>query len=84
MQTEHLKVTGMTCSGCTSKVEKALKRINGVSDVNVSLDAGEATVKFDDRLTSSEQLKLPIETAGYGVDEASAPLSHKGKGCCCS
>ena len=63
MQTEHLKVTGMTCSGCTSKVEKALKRINGVSDVNVSLDAGEATVKFDDRLTSSEQLKLRIETA---------------------
>jgi len=74
----------MTCSGCTSKVEKALKGINGVSDVNVSLDAGEATVEFDDRLASSEQLKSAIETAGYGVDEANAPLSHKGKGGCCS
>ena len=44
MQTEHLKVTGMTCGGCTSSVTKALKAIAGVGDVNVSLAAGEATV----------------------------------------
>ena len=46
MQTERLKVTGMTCSGCTSKVSQALNGINGVSDVDVSLAAGEATVKL--------------------------------------
>lgn len=40
MQTERLKVTGMTCSGCTSKVSQALNGINGVSDVDVSLAAG--------------------------------------------
>ncbi len=33
MQTELLKVTGMTCSGCTSRVIKALNGVNGVSDV---------------------------------------------------
>ena len=44
MQTELLKVTGMTCGGCTSKVMHALKAIPGVADVKVSLSAGEATV----------------------------------------
>ena len=36
MQTEHLKVTGMTCNGCTTKVATALRAINGVNDVQVS------------------------------------------------
>lgn len=84
MQTDLLKVTGMTCSGCTSKVMKMLKEVNGVSDVDVSLAAGEATVKFDDSLTSTDQLKSTIKSAGYGVDESNATLSHKNKSGCCS
>ena len=68
MQTEHLKVTGMTCSGCTSTVTHALKAISGVGDVNVSLAAGEATVQYDERRTSPEQLKSAVKGAGYGVD----------------
>ena len=47
MQTEIVKVTGMTCGGCISSVTHALKAVSGVSDVDVSLSAGEATVKFD-------------------------------------
>jgi copper chaperone len=83
MQTELLKVTGMTCSGCTSKVIKVLNGVNGVSDVNVSLAAGEATVKFDERLTSPEQLKSAVQRAGYGVGGANTNHSHQGKGGCC-
>jgi copper ion binding protein len=84
MQTERLKVTGMTCNGCTSKVSKALNGISGVSYVDVSLAEGVATVKFDQRLTSPEQLKSAVQNAGYGVGGASATPSHKGKGGCCS
>ncbi len=80
MQTELLKVTGMTCSGCTRNVIKALKGVNGVSDVNVSLTAGEATVKFDERLASPEQLKSAVQRAGYGVGGANAAHGHKGEG----
>ncbi|MGP1680226.1 MAG: heavy-metal-associated domain-containing protein [Burkholderiales bacterium] len=83
MQTELLKVTGMTCGGCISNVTKALKAIDGVGDVKVSLDAGEATVQFNERLTSPEQLKSAVKGAGYGVDATNATHSHKGKGCCC-
>ena len=83
MQTEIVKVTGMTCGGCISNVTQALKAVSGVSDVNVSLSAGEATVKFDERLTSREKLKSAVKGAGYGVDTATAAQKPKGKGGCC-
>jgi len=73
----------MTCGGCVSNVTKALKAINGVGDVTVSLDAGEATVQFDERLASPEQLKSAVQRASYGVDDTNAARSHKGRGCCC-
>jgi copper chaperone len=83
MQTERLKVTGMTCSGCTSSVGHALKAVNGVSDVKVSLGTGEATVQFDEQLTSPEQLKLAVQRAGYGIDTTNLSQAPKGKGGCC-
>ena len=83
MQTELLKVTGMTCGGCTSNVTHALKAITGVGDVKVSLAAGEATVQYDERLTSPEQLKSAVKGAGYGVDTGSTAQKPQGKGGCC-
>jgi copper chaperone len=83
MQTELLKVTGMTCGGCTSNVTHALKAVNGVDDVKVSLSAGEATVQYDERLTSPDQLKSAVKGAGYGVDVINAGHSQKSKGGCC-
>ena len=64
MQTELLKVSGMTCGGCTSKVTHALKAISGVGDVKVSLPTGEATVQYDERLTSPDNLKSAVRGAG--------------------
>lgn len=82
MQTETLNVTGMTCGGCTAKVAKSLKEISGVKDVKVSLSDAAATVQFDERLTSSSQLKSAVQRAGYGTEAADAH-SHKAKGGCC-
>ena len=83
MQTELLKVTGMTCGGCTSNVTHALKAIAGVGDVKVSLSAGEATVQYDERLTSPDQLKSAVKGAGYGVDATNTAQKPQGKGGCC-
>ena len=83
MQTELLKVTGMTCGGCTSKIMHALKAISGVADVKVSLSAGEATVQYDERLTSPEKLKSAVKGAGYGVDTTNIAQKPQGKGDCC-
>ncbi len=83
MQTEQIRVTGMTCGGCTNNVTRALKAIPGVGDVNVSLAAGEAKVQYDERRASPEQLKSAVENAGYGVDVAKSVQSRPGKGGCC-
>ena len=82
MQTETIKVTGMTCGGCSSNVAHALKAINGVHDVVVSLPNNEAAVRYDEQLTSPEQMKSAIKSAGYGVGVTSAVQKPQGKGCC--
>lgn len=84
MQTETLKVTGMTCGGCTSNVTRALKAIAGVDDVKVSLSAGEATVQYDESTTSPDLLKSAVKDAGYGVGDATTAQKPQGKGGCCS
>lgn len=68
MQTEVLKVTGMTCGGCVNSLTQALKSVAGVSDVNVLLATGEASVQYDEHVTSPEQLKLAVINAGYGIE----------------
>ena len=80
MQTEFLKITGMTCGGCTSNVTRALKAVSGVSNVQVSLSTGEATVHYDDRLASSDQLKSAVKNAGYGVNTTNTAQKSQGKG----
>ena len=79
MQTERLKVTGMSCGGCVSSVTKALKAVDGVDDVSVSLDAGEATICYDEHLTSKPILRSAIVAAGYGISEQTGAA----KGGCC-
>lgn len=80
MITQQLKVTGMTCGGCTSTVTKALKAVNGVTDVTVSLSEAEAVVRFDESLTSSEELKFVIKQASYGVQAFDNPQESLDKG----
>ncbi len=84
MQTEYINVTGMTCGGCTSKVTQALQAVSGVDDVKVSLPSGEATVQYDERLTSPDHLKSAVKGAGYGVNVTSATHKAQSKGGCCA
>ena len=82
MQTQQLNVTGMTCGGCVGKVTRALNEVTGVRDAKVSLPTGAASVEYDERLTSPDQLKAAVQRAGYGV--GAEPGSPTRKGGCCS
>ena len=61
MQTETLKITGMSCGGCVSKIEGALKAVPGVNSAKVSLANREATVQFSEVQTSHGQLQSAVE-----------------------
>jgi copper ion binding protein len=59
-----LDVTGMTCMNCVAHVEKALKAIDGVTGVDVDLQAGTAAVRHDARV-SVASLVAAVEDDGY-------------------
>lgn len=69
MQTETLKVTGMTCDGCVRSVSNALQGINGVSDVSVSLASGQVVVQYDELLASADEFEAALLRTGYGVEQ---------------
>ena len=83
MQTEILKVTGMSCGGCVGTIEAALTAVPGVSSATVSLANHEATVQFSEGQTSHEQLQSAIEKAGYGVEKVGLAPAAPAKGGCC-
>lgn len=62
--TKTLNVTGMMCQHCVMHVTKALEGVPGVSSVDVSLEAGTATVEVADAVTD-EALVAAVVDAGY-------------------
>ncbi|MGQ9556497.1 MAG: heavy-metal-associated domain-containing protein [Desulfurispora sp.] len=67
LQQEIYQVEGMSCQHCQMAVEKALKALDGVEDVQVDLAAGRVQVSFDPGRTTSQELKEAILDAGYTV-----------------
>jgi Cu+-exporting ATPase len=60
-----LPVEGMTCASCVARVEKVLKKIDGVSAANVNLATENVTVTFDAAKTGLDQLATAVSGAGY-------------------
>ena len=65
-----LTIEGMTCGHCQSRVKKALESVEGVSQVDVDLEAGEACVVHDPRVAPVSRLVGAVTKAGYGASEA--------------
>ncbi len=65
LKTVVLSVPGMNCAACPITVKKALSKVDGVTQVSVSLDKKEALVSYDDRKISIETLITSTSNAGY-------------------
>ena len=64
-ETLTLPVEGMTCASCVARVEKTLKKIDGVEIANVNLATEAVALSFDPARTSLDVLAKAIENAGY-------------------
>jgi len=61
-----IKIKGMTCNHCVMAVMKALEKIEGITNVRVDLQKGEA--QFDEtKPVDMETVKQSIKKAGYDV-----------------
>ncbi|WDW10838.1 heavy metal translocating P-type ATPase [Priestia aryabhattai] len=76
-----LQVTGMTCAACSNRIEKGLKKIEGVKEANVNLALERSTIIFDPSKTSPQAFEEKIEKLGYGVVSEKAEFAITGMTC---
>jgi len=60
-------ITGMTCSACSARVEKVVRRLEGVKQVQVNLLKNSMTVSYDEAALAPGQIVERVEKAGYGA-----------------
>jgi Cu+-exporting ATPase len=60
-----LEIGGMTCASCVGRVEKALRRVEGVTEAQVNLATEVATVGFDPLRVGVDELAAAVARAGY-------------------
>ena len=68
-KTATIKVEGMKCGKCSASVSKALKATEGVEDVQVNHEKGEAVIKYDDQKLTEAKLREVINSTGFKTVE---------------
>jgi len=71
MNTETLSIGGMSCAACSARVERALRKLDGVESAAVNLATEKAMVVYDFRVLRLSAIKEAIINAGYEVIETS-------------
>ena len=66
MEKIELKVEGMHCTGCSTRLQKVLNNLEGVSKAEVSFETGVAKIDYDGRL-DLDDIKNAIIDAGFEV-----------------
>jgi len=62
---DDISIGGMTCASCVMRVERALKKVPGVTDATVNLATESARVTFDPALANDGRLRRAVRDAGY-------------------
>ena len=76
-----LQVGGMTCAACSSRVERGLKKLDGVSNVHVNLATERAAVEYDPATVAIGKLIEAVTTMGYTVKSEKVILPVGGMTC---
>ena len=66
---KDFKVTGMTCAACSSRVERVLSKMEGVTKAEVNLATEDLHIDYDDSKLKIQDIIGKIEKAGYGAYE---------------
>lgn len=67
MKHEKYAITGMSCSACSSRVEKAVSKLDGMKKVSVNLLTNSMQVDYDEGTLSSQDIIQAVIDAGYGA-----------------
>lgn len=67
MEKVMMKLGGLTCPSCLTKIQKSVESAAGTDDVKVLFNAGKVKFKLDDQLSPVDDIKDGIEKIGYEV-----------------
>lgn len=69
---QKFDITGMTCSACSSHVDKSVRRLSGVCEVNVNLLKNSMVVEYDENVLDTQNIINAVKSGGYGASVAGA------------
>ncbi|MDK8180612.1 heavy metal translocating P-type ATPase [Paenibacillus sp. UMB4589-SE434] len=75
------QIEGMTCAACSTRIEKGLKRMNGMENASVNLAIEQATVKYNSDTIKWEDVVHKVEQLGYQVPKMTYELQIEGMTC---
>lgn len=76
-----LQISGMTCAACATKIEKGLKKIEGVEEANVNLALERTKITYDPGKTDVKKFKEKVESLGYKVVNDKVEFDISGMTC---
>ena len=71
-----LKIDGMTCSACSTGLEKYLNKQDGIKQATVNLIMNNANIEYDDKKLNLEQVEKFIEKAQVNLQEKKATIKY--------
>lgn len=74
-------INGMTCAACSARVEKGLKKMEGVKEANVNLALEKAMVQYDPAVVKLSDMEKKVEALGYEVVKEKSELVITGMTC---
>ncbi|PQZ57283.1 heavy metal translocating P-type ATPase [Bacillus sp. MYb209] len=77
----NLQISGMTCAACANRIEKGLKKVEGVQDANVNFALEKTKIVYDPTQTNPQEFKEKVESLGYGVVSDKAEFTVSGMTC---
>ena len=69
MENINLKINGMKCTGCSQRVERALKNTDGIEDTSVNLETKEANISYNKDLVTYDKICEAIVDLGFEVEK---------------
>ena len=64
---KQYNITGMSCAACSARIDKTVRSLKGVKEVNVNLLTNSMVISYDEKLLSREKIIKEICKAGYGA-----------------
>lgn len=69
MKNKILKINGMSCAACAKASERAVKKLDGVEEVNVNFATEKMSLVYDETKIKLDDIKGAVKKAGYEAME---------------